>query len=633
MVQDAMPLDAPLPDDPVVLQAMIRDLLATLKDTRHELDGVRHRLDLLLKRLYGPKAERFDPNQPSLFDGCPPPPVPELTPAPPDEPEAMPHPKKKKGHGRKPLPEHLRRERKECDLSDAEKLCPCCRQPRIKIGEEVSEQLDYEPASLFIRERVRFKYACPSCLKEPPTEAPLSPVGATLGSELSPSTDATEAPGVGATRELELTPNSNVTEAPATTAESELTSPGAAELPATRPTSDSPLPRCAGGAEPVPVGTPLKSWLPPSSPMTEPPPLIVTAPMPKQPLPKSIAGPGLLAHLIVSKYLDHLPLHRLEGIFSRQGVDISRKTMCDWMAGCASLLTPLYELLKADLLRSQVINTDDTRVPVQEPGLNRTKSGRLWVYIGDRNHPWIIYDYTPTHSRDGPAAFLKDYRSYLQADAATLYDRIYQPGAITELGCMAHGRRHFYEARTSDAVRAHEALGRIRCLYAVEDEAKEQIAAAKLSDAAADALRLRLRQEKTAPLLSSMYQWLQEQQASVLPKSPMGYAIAYALRHWQALTRFTEHGWLSIDNNAAERALRGIAVGRKNWLFAGSDEGGKTAAVLYSIATTCKSLGIEPFGYLRDILTRLPEHPAARLPELFPTCWATAQRQQAETPA
>jgi transposase len=609
MVQEAMPLDAALPDDPVVLQGMIRDLLMTLKDTRHELDGVRHRLDLLLKRLYGPKAERFDPNQPTLFDGCPPLPVPEPTPASPDEPEATPH-SKKKGHGRRPLPEHLRRQRKECDLSDAEKLCPCCQQPRIKIGEEVSEQLDYVPASLFVWERVRFKYACPSCLKKPPAEAQLPPAGATRGSELPPSPGATEAFGVGAAQESELTPNPDATEPPTTTREAELTSPGAAEPPAT---SGSPLP--------------------PSPAMTERPQLIVTAPMPKQPLPKSNAGPGLLAHVIVSKYLDHLPLHRLEGIFSRQGVDISRKTMCDWMAGCANLLTPLYELLKADVLRSLVINTDDTRVPVQDPESDRTKSGRLWVYIGDRNHPWIIYDYTPTHSRDGPAAFLKDYRSFLQADAATLYDRIYQPGFITEVGCIAHARRYFYNARASDAVRSHEALARIRCLYAVEDEAKEQIAAAKLSDVAADALRLRLRQEKTVPLLNVMCQWLQEQQAPVLPKSPMGLAIAYALRHWQALTRFTEHGWLNIDNNAAERALRGIAVGRKNWLFAGSDEGGKTAALLYSIATTCKSLGIEPWGYLRDILTRLPEHPTERLPELFPTSWAAAQRQQAETPA
>jgi transposase len=580
MVQEAMPLGTPLPDDLSACQVMIRQLLEVLKDTRHELAGVRHRLDLLLKRVYGPKAERFDPNQPTLFDGGPPEPVPEPTPAMADEPETSPRPKKK-GHGRRPLAEHIQRRRIECDLSDVEKLCPCCRQPRIKIGEEASEQLDYVPASLFIREQVRFKYACSSCLKKPPAG------------------DAAEAPRI-ATQEPELTPIPNTTESSSTSSESELSSPAAAQPPAT--------------------ATPVTSCL------------IVTAPMPKQPLPKSIAGPGLLAHIIVSKYLDHLPLNRLQGIFSRQGVDISRKTMCDWMAGCAGLLTPLYELLKADVLRSRVIHTDDTRVPVQERGSNRTKSGRLWVYIGDRDHPWTIYDYTPTHARDGPAALLKNYRGFLQADAATLYDRIYQPGVITEVGCMAHARRYFHEAQNSDLVRAVEGMARIRSLYEVEDEAKQHIVTAKLSDVEADALRLRLRQEKTVPLLNAMCQRLQEQQAQVLPKSPIGQAIAYALRHWQALTRFTEHGWLNIDNNAAERALRGIAVGRKNWLFAGSDKGGKTAAVLYSIATTCKSLGIEPWAYLRDILTRLPEHPVEHLPELFPTTWAATQRQAADNP-
>jgi hypothetical protein len=174
-------------------------------------------------------------------------------------------------------------------------------------------------------------------------------------------------------------------------------------------------------------------------------------------------------------------------------------------------------------------------------------------------------------------------------------------------------------------------LARIRGLYAVEDEARELIVVAGLSGDAADAVRLRLRQEKTVPLLNALGGWLKEQQAPVLPKSPMGQAIAYALRHWQALTRFTEHGFLDIDNNAAERALRAIAVGRKNWLFAGSDNGGKTAAVLYTMINTCKNLGIDTFTYLRDVLARLPEHPAEHHAELLPVCWAETQRQQINT--
>jgi len=557
-----MPQDAVLPDDLLVCQGMIRQLLEMLQQTRHELDGAQHRLDQLLKRLYGPKGERFNPDQLTLFNDDPEPNAPEPPPPPPSqEPASRP---RKKGHGRKGLPKHLRRERKEFDLSDAEKCCPCCQQPRIKIGEEASEQLDYVPASLFVREQVRFKYACPSCLKKQGMAQP------------------------------DATPH--------------------------------------GPAEPKgePVGPMMESFLPSTQGVSsmDRPQLIVTAPMPKQPIAKGIAGPGLLAHLIVSKYLDHLPLHRLEGIFARQGVDISRKTMCDWMAECAALLKPLYDLLKADVVRSRLIHTDDTRVPVQDPESNRTKSGRLWVYIGDRDHPSLVYDYTPTRARDGPAEFLKGYRGFLQADAYGVYDSIYSP-TLLEAGCWAHARRYFYEARESDALRAHEALARIQGLYAVESEADEQIAAAGLTDEAADLLRRQVRQEKTLPLLDALKGWLQEQQAAVLPKSLMGQAIGYTLRQWQALARFTECGWIGIDNNVAERALRGIAVGRKNWLFAGSDEGGRTAAVLYSILMTCKHLSIEPFNYLRDILARLPEHPVERLQELLPAIWASAQRQQA----
>jgi transposase len=563
MVQEAMPLNVPLPDDLSVCQQMIRELLTRLHERDHELAGVQHRLDLLLKRLYGPKAERFDPNQPTLFDGCPPPPAPEPAPSlpPSDEAEAA-RPKKKKGHGRQTLPEHLRRERREHDLSEAEKICPCCQQPRVRIGAEVTEVLDFVPSSLFVWEHVRFKYACPACLKNRPAEAT---------SEALPT---------------------------------------------------------AATSEPLPVESTLSSWLPSSEGEAGRVKLMITAPPPPQlPIAKGMAGPGLLAYLIVSKYQDHLPLYRLEGIFARHGVDLSRSTLCDWAAGCASLLTPLYELLKADVLRSRLIHTDDTRVPVQEPGLNRTKSGRLWVYIGDRDHPSIVYDYTPTHARDGPATFLHGYRGFLQADAHNVYDGIYS-AEIVEAGCWAHCRRHFHEARDSDALRSHEALARIRGLYAVEDEAQEQIAAAGLAGDAAEAVRLRLRQEKTVPLLRALGQWLKEQQAPVLPKSPMGQAIAYALRHWQALTRFTEYGFIDIDNNAAERALRAIAVGRKNWLFAGSDAGGKTAAVLYTIIGTCKNLGIDSFAYLHDVLARLPDHPTKRRDELLPARWAQAQRQQ-----
>jgi transposase len=584
MDQDAMLLDAPLPADVAILQRMIRELLATLKDTQYELDGVRHQLDRLLKRLYGPKAERFNPNQPSLFDGLLPPPgsgaaLPALA----TESAAEAARSRKNGHGRKRLPEHLERRRIEHDLTEAEKRCPCCHEPRVKIGEETSEQLEYKPASMFVIQHVRPTYACVNCLKQAATPVAMPE--------------------------------------PATTPE-----------PVAMP---EPEPMATAKLEPATTPKPLESWLPPAAGdefdalLSK---LIVTASMPRQPIDKGLPGPGLLAHVIVSKYVDHLPLHRQERIFTRQGVELSRSTMCDWMAACARLLTPLYQLLIEQVLRSRTIHTDDTTVPVQEAGQNRTKSGRLWVYIGDRDHPATVYEYTATHARDGPATFLKGFEGFLQADAANLYDGIYTTGKIVEVGCMAHCRRHFHEARTSDTAVAHETLARIRALYAVEDEAAELIAAGKLTGEAADAVRLRLRQEKTKPLLTSLSDWLKEQALKALPKSPIGLAIAYALRHWQALTRFADQGFLNIDNNAAERALRGIALGRKNWLFAGSDEGAKTAAVLYSIVATCKQLGVDPFAYLCDVLARLPNHPTASLAELLPAPWAIAAREEAAKP-
>jgi hypothetical protein len=296
------------------------------------------------------------------------------------------------------------------------------------------------------------------------------------------------------------------------------------------------------------------------------------------------------------------------------------------MAAVANLLTPLYALMLSRVLKSRVVQTDETRVPVQEPGQDKTKSGRLWVYLGDRDHPFTVYDYTATKARDGPAAILKDFTGFLQADAANVFDVIYLPGSITEVACWAHARRHFHEARDSDAARSTEAIARIRRSYAIEDEATKQIDQAKLTGDAADAVCWRLCQEEMVPQLADFATWLDKQAKIVLPKSPFGQATAYAQRQWPALIRFTEHGFLNIDNNASERALRAIAVGRKNWLFAGSDQGGRTAAVLYTMTQTCKQHHIDPFVYLRDVFSRLPVLPVDRLTGLLPVCWAELQR-------
>jgi len=349
---------------------------------------------------------------------------------------------------------------------------------------------------------------------------------------------------------------------------------------------------------------------------------VAVAAKPAQPIEKGLPGPGLLAQVITSKFADHLPLYRQEGIFARHGVELSRKTLCGWMAQCAWLLEPIWKAMKAEVLKSRVIQTDDTTVPVLDRRLDRARTARLWVYLGDREHPYAIYDYTADRSRDGPERFLGDYSGYLQADAYSGYDRLYSRGVV-EVGCWAHARRRFYDARTSDPERAHEALARIRALYAVE------VAGKGLDDAG----RLALRRERSAPLLERLGTWLDEQARFVLPKSPIGVAIGYARSNWAALSRYLEAGCLSIDNNASERAVKPVALGRKNWLFAGSEGGGRTAAILFSLASTCKVLKMDPFAYLRDVLDRVCSHPARRVAELLPDRWRAHRSVSGSAPA
>jgi hypothetical protein len=333
------------------------------------------------------------------------------------------------------------------------------------------------------------------------------------------------------------------------------------------------------------------------------------------PIEKGLAGPGLLAQVAVSKYGDHVPLHRQEEIFRRQGVELSRQTMCGWMRGCADLANPLYELMKKRVLDSKALQTDDTPVPVLDPDLPRTRTGRIWTYVGDDEHPYTVYDYTPNRSRDGPEAFLEEFRGYLQADAYSGYDHFYKEPerGILEVACWAHCRRRFFEAQSSDLMRSTVMLAYIRLLYDVEREAGER----KLKGEA----RRVLRQEKSKLILEDIRTYLEREQPQVLPKSPEGDAIAYTMSNWKALTRYLDDGDLAIDNNGAERSLRGIAVGRRNWTFYGSDNGGRTAAVLSSLIATSKRLGLNPFAYLRDVFERISSHPQGRLAELLPDQW------------
>ena len=254
---------------------------------------------------------------------------------------------------------------------------------------------------------------------------------------------------------------------------------------------------------------------------------MVTAERPSecQVIEKGLPGPGLVAHVITSKYVDHQPLYRLEGMLARHGVTIARSTMCGWMKAAADLVTPLVAVMAQRVRGSKVIHTDDTPVPVQAPGQNKTKTGRLWVYLGDSRNPYIVYDYTPNRSRDGPTSWLK---GYLQADAFGGYDGIYATQEIIEVACWAHTRRKFYDARKSDPARAHEALALIRLLYDVERHAKEMDTPQRMA----------LRQEQSVPLLDRFREWMDQRRDAVLPKSPMGAAIGYALNQWKALVRY-----------------------------------------------------------------------------------------------
>lgn len=507
----------PLPDDLAVLHAMIRELLDTLHKTQLERDGLRERIDLLVRKLYGKKSERFDPNQPFLFPdlnsssnptsdaSCD---IPaslasDQTAESNSEPNAA--EPKRKGHGRKLLPEKLRRERIVHELPEAQRLCPCCGGVQQKFGEEMSEQLDYMPASFIVNQHVRCKYSCPKCHEG-----------------------------------------------------------------------------------------------------------VAIAEAPPQPIDKGMPGPGLLAQIAVSKYADHIPLHRFERIALRHQVELARSTMCVWMRDLAALFQPVIDVMKSLILQSKALHTDATNMPYQDlsaPG--KISSGQMWTVIGDREHAFNLFRFSPDHSGGLIKETLATYEGFLSADAHNVYDSLFhkigRAGglAMFEVGCWAHCRRNFYDARTNDAPRAHEALARIRRLYAIEAEAKEIVANRKLQGTDADAVVLGLRQEKSRLEVAAIRQWLEREAPLVLPKSLIGQAIQYALNHWIALTRFLDHGFLAIDNNVAENALRAIALGRKNWLFAGNLQGGHTAATMFSLTSSCRRHGVDEFAYLRDLTIRL----------------------------
>jgi transposase len=342
---------------------------------------------------------------------------------------------------------------------------------------------------------------------------------------------------------------------------------------------------------------------------------IVQAAAPSRPIERGMAGPGLLAHVLASKYCDHQPLYRQSEIYAREGVELDRSTMAEWVGGTSRLMKPLVEALRRHVMAANKVHADDTPVPVLAPGLGKTKLGRLWTYVrddrpwADRTPPAVWFAYSPDRKGEHPQSHLSTFTGTLQADAYAGYHPVYETGRVQEAGCMAHVRRKFY-----DLVTAHkspvgtEALERIGALYAIEKEIRGR----------GPEERREIRNLRSRPVLNSFKTWLEETLGKLSRKSDTAVAVRYALAQWKVLERYCDDGRLEVDNNAAERSLRAVVLGRKNFLFAGSDAGGERAAAIYSLVGTAKLNGLDPERYLRDVLTRIAGHPVNRIDELLP---------------
>ncbi len=355
---------------------------------------------------------------------------------------------------------------------------------------------------------------------------------------------------------------------------------------------------------------------------------VTQEPAPSLPIERGRPGPGLLAQVLVAKYADHLPLYRQSEIYARGGVALERSTLADWVGRLSWLLAPLGEALGRHVLAGAKLHGDDTPVPVLDPGRGRTKTGRLWVYVrddrnsGDETPPAALFRYSPDRKGERPAGHLAGFKGYLQADAYAGYDRLYAKGTIVEVGCWAHARRKIFEVHeATQSPIAAAALERIGALYAIENRIRGRPAGERLTQ----------RRDEAVALLVNLKDWLEAQRSQLAPKSGLAQAFRYVLSHWQALARYAEDGRLEIDNNRAENTLRGVALGRKNWLFAGSDAGGERAALIYSLIETCKLNGLDPCAYLRDVLSGIADHPIKRIDELLPWNWQA--RQMLETGA
>jgi transposase len=488
------------------LERQVDETSATAEELQRALACLKEEYLVLKRLLYGPRRERLteDPNQQHLFDTDAGLSVPLLEPVVENQAQSPHH---RKGHGRRPIPDHVPRRDVLHDVPDEERTCGCGRE-KVKIGEDTTEQLDYIPGKLEVLRHIYPKYAC-SCCKDGVTAAPrvASPI--------------------------------------------------------------------AGG----------------------------------------LAGPGLLSYVMCSKFAVHIPLYRQQDELARAGVLLARSTLCDWIAQCGVVLKPLVDLMRTRVLLSHVINADETPVPVLDPTRDSTRKSYLWTYLGDSDHPFTVFDYRDSRNRDGPSEILKSYRGYLQTDAYTCYDSVVSKsnGRIVPVGCWAHARRGFFDARTNQPREAHYALSLIGQLYDIEEEFQKSTADERLA----------ARQERSVPVLDRLKTFFDEQAPAALPKSQYGKAIGYACNQWESLRRYAEDGRLVIDNNTSERTLRVAAIGRKNWLFFGSDRGGETAAICLSILASAKRHLIEPFAYVRALLVALAAD-ESDLEALLPDTWIKA---------
>ena len=397
--------------------------------------------------------------------------------------------------GRMKLPEHLRRE--EIIIEPSEDITSC-----KKMGEEITEVLEWEPGELFVKKYVRPKYAKP-------------------------------------------------------------------------------------GGDGVVIGR-----------------------LPSRPLEKAMAGPGLLAQIVIDKYMDHLPLYRQMQRFERNGVKLPYSTLTDWVSSTCKLIEPLYEALKKEVLRSAYLHADETPIKVLDKDKKgQTHRGYYWVYQNSIRK-MVFFDYQQGRGREGPLIMLEGFQGYLQTDGYNAYEIFDQRSGITLLHCMAHARRMFNEALDNDRQRAQYAMSEIQKLYAIERSCKEE-------NLSFDEIRT-VRLHRSVPILTSLGKWMKEQYLQVTPKSPIGKALAYSIERWKRLSIYTQDGMLNIDNNPVENSIRPVAVGRKNYLFAGSHEAAQRSAMLYSLLGTCKMHGIEPYAWLRNVLQTIADHPINRIEELLP---------------